>query len=75
LGAGFLSGQQPLDRVRSVLPCSQQQQINVAADTRLRNGTWFDPGAGRIALADYFENPWFPNRVGEVRTRGELPVR
>ena len=52
---------------------SRKKALQAAQDeeARLRSGTWFDPSAGRITFADYFERQWYPNRGGEVRTRGE----
>lgn len=52
---------------------SKKRALQAAQDeeAKLRGGTWFDPGAGRIAFAEYFEKQWYPNRAGEVRTRGE----
>lgn len=50
---------------------SKKKALQAAQDNeaRLRNGTWFEPGAGRVT--DYFENQWYPNHAGEVRARGE----
>jgi integrase len=40
-------------------------------EARSRSGAWFDPSAGKETFSAYFETQWFPNRQGEVRTKGE----
>lgn len=52
---------------------SRKLALQAAQDeeARLRSGTWFDPGAGRVTFADYFESQWYPNRQGERRTKDE----
>jgi len=37
-------------------------------EASIRAGTWFDPNAGKVTFADYFEKQWVGNRVGEVNT-------
>lgn len=36
---------------------------------RVREGTWFDPTAGRVTFSEYFERQWLPNRRSEINTR------
>lgn len=52
---------------------SKREALEAARDqeSRARSGTWFDPSVGKETFSTYFETQWFPNRQGEVRTRGE----
>lgn len=50
---------------------SKRAALQLANDqeAKVRNGTWFDPAAGKVLFSDYFEKQWFPNRGGEQTTR------
>jgi hypothetical protein len=37
-------------------------------EAKLRHGTWFDPAAGKVTFAEYFETQWLPHRVAEANT-------
>lgn len=52
---------------------TKRQALEAAHDqeSQARNGTWFDSRAGRVTFSVYFEEQWFPNRQGEVRTKTE----
>lgn len=52
---------------------SKKKAMEAAQDqeAEIRAGTWFNPLAGRITFSDYFEKQWYPNRQGELRTKGE----
>lgn len=47
-----------------------REAVKLARDqeTRLRDGAWVDPQAGRMTFSVYVENHWLPNRVAERST-------
>jgi integrase len=58
-------------RVRTKSFSTKRAAVQAARDqeARVRNGTWFDPAAGRVTMRSYVEEQWLPNRGGEFTTR------
>lgn len=44
------------------------KQAALDEESKLRQGTWFDPQSGAITFSDYFEQKWIPNRAFELNT-------
>ncbi|HLN79144.1 MAG TPA: hypothetical protein VK204_19020, partial [Nocardioidaceae bacterium] len=59
------------DREGSVRWFASKKAAREAAldeESKIRQGTWWDPAKGAITFADYFETHWLPNKVVEVTT-------
>lgn len=77
-GAGFRGGyRDTTGRKRRTKTFSTKRAALQAAndeESKVRQGQWFDPLAGRTTFSEYFERGWLPNRGGEIRTKTEYEL-